>query len=191
MTSSSRDRGAATRERIVRATAALIAETGWSGFSTRDIARRAGVTQAVVTYHWRSKDELVREAALAAAQESLAPVAAALRDAPSARAALEQSLGVFTELRHEPALTALMFDTMLQGGRDELLRAALATLLRDFRAELAHKLEHDGVARPQALAAALTAALDGLFLHAVVDDRLDVLEAGEALLSLLDVEPQR
>ena len=55
--STSRDRGKATRGRILGATAELIAEAGWSGFSTRDIAARAGVTQGVVTYHWRSKDE--------------------------------------------------------------------------------------------------------------------------------------
>lgn len=187
----SRDRGAATRERILAATAELIAQQGWSGFSTRDIARRAGVTQAVVTYHWRSKDDLVREGALAAAVDLLGPVAGALREAPTARAALAQSLDVFAHLRHEPALTALMFETMLQAGRDEILRAALADMLRAFRDELAAKLERDGVAQPQPRAAALAAALDGLFLHAVVDERLDVRAAGEALLSLLDTDAAR
>jgi AcrR family transcriptional regulator len=143
---------------------------------------RAEVTQAVVTYHWRSKDELVRDAALAACAELLAPVVGMLREAASARAALEQSLGVFAQLRHEPAPAALMFETMLQGGRDERVRAALADLLREFRDELADKLKRDGVRRPKALAA----ALDGLFLHAVVDAQLDVHKAGEMLLSLLD-----
>ena len=64
--SGSSDRGEATRGRILAATAELIAEAGWSGFSTRDIAARAGVTQGVVSYHWRSKDDLVQEAALGA-----------------------------------------------------------------------------------------------------------------------------
>ncbi len=81
--STSSDRGKATRGRVLAATAELNAEAGWSGFSTRDIAARAGVTQGVVTYHWRSKDELVREAALGAGAASLEPVAAALRAAPS------------------------------------------------------------------------------------------------------------
>jgi len=182
----SRQRGEATRERIARATAQLIAEVGWSGFSTRDIARRADVTQAVVTYHWRSKDDLVREAALTFAAESLEPVLAALREAPSARAALEASLGVIAEFRDEPALTALMFETMLQAGRDQTLRTAFAEMLREFREELAGRLAADGAAEPAALATALSAAFDGLFLHAVVDEHLDVQAAGAALLSLLD-----
>src|SRR5919204_1056017 len=103
MTTSS-DRGRATRARILAATAELIAQAGWSGFSTRDIAARAGVTQGVVSYHWRSKDELVREAALAATAQSLAPVAAALREAPSVHDALERFLALIDAVRRQPAL---------------------------------------------------------------------------------------
>src|SRR3954468_10984840 len=163
MNSSADDnRGATTRRRILSATAALIAERGWSGFSTREIAARAGVTQPVVSYHWRSKDELVREAALTAATDSLAPVFDALQAAPSAHAALADALGLIDAIRHEPALSALLFETMLHSGRDERLRAALVTLLRDFREHLAAALARDGVANPQTVAVALSAALDGL-----------------------------
>ena len=183
--SASRSRGEATREAILRATAELVAEAGWSGFSTRDIAARAGVTQGVVSYHWRSKDDLVREAALAAAADSLEPVTAALREAPSVRAALERSLALVEAIRGEPALTLLLFETMLHAARDAELREALAAMIRDFRAELAAALGREGVAEPESLAAALSAAWDGLLLHAVVDGSLDVAEAGAALLRLL------
>jgi AcrR family transcriptional regulator len=183
--SASRSRGEATRAAILRATAELVAEEGWSGFSTRGIAARAGVTQGVVSYHWRSKDDLVREAALAAAEESLAPVAAALREAPSVREALERSLALVEAIRAEPPLMLLLFETMLQAGRDERLREALQAMIRDFRTALAAALGREGAAEPEALAAALSAAWDGLLLHAVVDEALDVAEAGEALLRLL------
>ncbi len=39
------------------------AEQGFRGASTRDIARRAGTNQGLITYHFRSKDELWRAAA--------------------------------------------------------------------------------------------------------------------------------
>ena len=68
--STSRERGRTTRAKILEATAELIARDGWSGFSTREIAARAGVTQGIVSYHWRSKDELVREAALNATTDA-------------------------------------------------------------------------------------------------------------------------
>src|SRR4051812_712065 len=106
----SRSRGEATRTQILAATASLIAEAGWTGFSTRDIAARAGVTQGVVTYHWRSKDELVRDAALRATEEALEPVIAALRAAPTAHAALLESLDMIEAVRGRPALTALLFE---------------------------------------------------------------------------------
>jgi len=183
--SASRSRGEETRRSILHATSALIAESGWSGFSTREIAARAGVTQGVVSYHWRSKDELVREAALAAAAGSLEPAVAALREAPSVREALTRSLELVQAIRSEPALALLLFETMLNAARDERLREALDEMIRHFRAELAAALEREGVADAEPLAAALAAGWDGLFLHAVVDPRLDVLEAGEALLRLL------
>jgi AcrR family transcriptional regulator len=183
--STSRGRGEATRRKILAATAELIAEVGWSGFSTRDIAARAGVTQGVVSYHWRSKDDLVREAALAASAESLEPVAVALREAPSVRKALGRSLALVEAIRGEPALALLLFETMLQAGRDEQLREGLAEMLREFRAGLAAALEREGVSDAEPLAAALAAAWDGLFLHAVVDPELQVAPVGDVVLRLL------
>jgi len=54
---------AATRERIVEAAAEAFAEKGFRGASTRDIAQRARANQGLITYHFRTKDELWRAAA--------------------------------------------------------------------------------------------------------------------------------
>src|SRR5512134_1396005 len=62
MTSRARQRNA-TRERIVEAAADAFAERGFHGASTREIAKRAGTNQGLITYHFRSKDELWRAAA--------------------------------------------------------------------------------------------------------------------------------
>ena len=51
-----------TRERIVSAAVEAFAERGFRGASTRDIAQRAGTNQGLITYHFRSKDELWRAA---------------------------------------------------------------------------------------------------------------------------------
>ena len=53
----------ATRERIVEAALEAFAEQGFRGASTRDIAQRAGTNQGLITYHFRSKDELWQAAA--------------------------------------------------------------------------------------------------------------------------------
>ena len=62
MASRARQR-ADTRERIVTAALEAFAEKGFRGASTRDIAQRAGTNQGLITYHFRSKDELWRAAA--------------------------------------------------------------------------------------------------------------------------------
>ncbi len=48
----------ATRDRILAAAADLFSERSYDGATTRDIAARAEVTQPLVNYHFRSKEEL-------------------------------------------------------------------------------------------------------------------------------------
>jgi TetR/AcrR family transcriptional regulator len=55
---STRPSADATRDRIVAAAADLFSERSFDGATTREIAARAGVTQPLLTYHFRSKEEL-------------------------------------------------------------------------------------------------------------------------------------
>lgn len=52
-----------TRDRIVVAAVSAFADKGFRGASTREIAQRAGTNQGLITYHFKSKDELWRAAA--------------------------------------------------------------------------------------------------------------------------------
>jgi AcrR family transcriptional regulator len=52
----------ATRDRILAAAVDLFSERSFDGATTRDIAERAGVTQPLLNYHYRSKDDLWRAA---------------------------------------------------------------------------------------------------------------------------------
>lgn len=47
-----------TRDRILEASIALLVERGYSGFSTRLVASRAGVSQGALQHHFRSRSEL-------------------------------------------------------------------------------------------------------------------------------------
>lgn len=51
-----------TRDRILTAALDLFSERSFEGATTREIAGRAGVTQPLLNYHFRSKDELWRAA---------------------------------------------------------------------------------------------------------------------------------
>src|SRR5262245_13134355 len=52
----------ATRDRILAAAVDLFSERSFDGATTREIAQRAGVTQPLLNYHYRSKDDLWRAA---------------------------------------------------------------------------------------------------------------------------------
>jgi AcrR family transcriptional regulator len=52
----------ATRDRILDAALDLFSELSFAGARTRDIAARAGVTQPLLNYHFRTKDDLWRSA---------------------------------------------------------------------------------------------------------------------------------
>jgi len=71
-----------TRERILAAALDLFSERSFEGATTREIAARAGVTQPLLNYHFRTKDTLWRAAVDTLFDElsdSLAARAAGLR----------------------------------------------------------------------------------------------------------------
>ena len=57
--------GELTRRRLLDAGASLIVERGWGAVTTRAVAERADVNQALVHYHFGSIGKLRREAVLA------------------------------------------------------------------------------------------------------------------------------
>jgi TetR/AcrR family transcriptional regulator len=59
---STRPSADATRERILAAALDLFSELSFDGATTREIAARAGVTQGLLNYHFRSKHQLWRAA---------------------------------------------------------------------------------------------------------------------------------
>jgi AcrR family transcriptional regulator len=78
-----RRRAPETRERILRATLALLAEEGTAALSNRRIAAAAEVSLGSLTYHFPSQASLLREALLLYVGEEVArleAVAAALRE---------------------------------------------------------------------------------------------------------------
>lgn len=61
--------GRARRREIERAAAEVLAEVGYSAASVGRIAQQAGVSKGVITYHYSSKDDLLRRVALGLFQE--------------------------------------------------------------------------------------------------------------------------
>ena len=120
-----------TRQRIVDAAAEAFADLGFKAASTREIARRAGTNQGLITYHFRSKEALWKVAATqifeslgSRLQEELA----GLEDAdPRERARASIRTFVRYAAAH-PELFRIMVEEGKQGG--ERMRWIVDTFLR-------------------------------------------------------------
>jgi AcrR family transcriptional regulator len=182
----------ATRQRLLRAAAELIAELGWGRVTTRAVAERAGLPHGTVSYHFHGgKEELLIEAALAVIEQAFSREE--LQQLRSVADVLQITAARITDLDAvDPVLSALAMEVMLEARRNPALRERMAAMTREFRQLLTELVraeqEHRAIsnnAPPAALATLILAAGDGLFLNAMVDPELDVSEALDALRKLL------
>lgn len=192
MTSRSKEKGAAVRARIEAAAIELIAERGWGAVSTRQLAERAGVTAGLVHYHYRSLDDALRTAVLGAAQTMMDEFVGTIGGAPD----LEQAVarlwaGLDRHPSDEPG-SVLIIEAMLAALRDPEMRTALTVVLHRFRRALADRLRQAGIADPEATAAVLAAALDGVMLHRMLstdDLGADAVQPVMSRLLTNDLDP--
>jgi AcrR family transcriptional regulator len=188
--------GAETRARILAATADLVGERGWDRVTTRSIAQRAGVNQALVHYHFGSIEALVREAALTAVNEELASATAPLLEPVPLEEGIRGSGRAVDALDPTSPRMSLFIELLLRSARDPILYEALVEELRAFRTLLAGRIAAEAAAGtvradvdPMGMAVLITAALDGLLLHRLSDRETDVTGAVEAIIATLRPAP--
>lgn len=187
---------AATRQRLLAAAAELIAETGWGRVTTRAVAARAGLPHGAVSYHFRGKQDLLTEAALATIEQAfpiaeLQPVTTLADLMTVASARLDRDAA-------NPVIPAVTMEAMRESARDPALRERIAALERQYRqllAELISTEQQRGTIPaglpPAALAVLLAAAADGLLLNVLADPELDISPAITALHALLTTQPRQ
>lgn len=170
----------------------LVGERGWEATTTRQIAERARVNQALIHYHFGSKDGLLYAAFEVALRDMLAEPVEALVTAPSFSegiVALVRTLGAFDQDAPEMRFG---IEALSRAARDETVRRVMAEILSELRGALAARivagqesLELDPGIDPEGTAAALGALLDGLGLHLLIDPTIDVERTAAAVTQLL------
>jgi TetR/AcrR family transcriptional regulator len=141
-----------TRDRIVAAAADLFAERSFDGATTREIAARAGVTQPLLNYHYRSKDELWR-AAVDSLFESLTRSMTAHRDGLGdlddvASAKLRVREFVLFSARNPQLHRIITQECKADGARMDYLVEHHVRPLYESTVALFEHLVHDGVVAP-------------------------------------------
>lgn len=157
------------RRAIASAARELIAEKGFEGLRTRDIAARVGINVATLHYHVPTKEALIGLVADAMREDFRAQSLVRPRAHLSPSERLEHEFFDFHEMFYEQRDTlAVMSELMERARRDTVIRAVMQPILRKWH-ELAAAILAAGVADgsfrpdldPEAGASMLLGALTG------------------------------
>lgn len=184
--------GAATRSRLLAASADLIVERGWGAVTTRAVAERAAVNQALVHYHFGSIGNLRREsvvARLVPAVQGLVDELLDDRPLPESIPRVMRLIDAF-DLRTESGV--LMAEAMLQATRDRDVAEAFAGVMGAWDEMLGPRLriaQQRGVVRAdipaERLTSALASFLDGYLIQRMAQPDFDADAAAETLKALI------
>lgn len=186
------------REReILESAAAVFAERGFRGTRMADIARRAGIGKGTVYEYFRSKEDLfTRLFHWYTEQAYRSMLNTADHAGDSALTMLRRSCESLLQSCHEMQdlypLTMEFWSASTASEFREGLTAEFRRLYEQFRGAIAHTLRAGQVqgevgshVDPDAVAAVVVGALDGLFLQAWFDPKFDPVNAGRRFLDVL------
>ena len=164
-------RGAATG-RILEATSACIIQKGAADVSLQDVAEAAGVSKALIHYHFHDKGELLARLVEWLRAGLVARQATALTDV-SASAALDALWQWLSDELERGDLRALLDLALVQGESVQAAVRITATARRDAAAAVTTQLFDALSLRPRVpsvlIADAFMAFVDGLALDRVVE----------------------
>lgn len=163
------------REQIVAAALAVLARRGFEGATMREIATAAGASTGMVTYHFASKEDVLRAALEEVAARFGRAVDAAVEGIEEPRAALLALLDACVPDGPEGARAQVLWaEVWARAARSAELRAAHADLYAGWRRRLARAVRvgrASGAFRAvdeETWAADAAALLDGLALHVLL-----------------------
>ena len=156
------------RQELVRAAYRRLAEAGFEGLRTRDVAAEAGVNIATLHYYFPTKEALIRGVvghAMDRFRTTFAP-----GSKPGEQLA-ENLRGVRRLAAHEPELFAVMGELALRSARDPAIAAIFTEMVQAWHGTLRSLVRHaqdEGYVEsrldPDTLASLVIATLNGLFM---------------------------
>jgi len=186
-----------TRRKILNAAANLIAELGWPGVTTRRIAERAGVNNALIHYYFGTKDALLIEAAATMFTEEFEGPMKEMVAAPTFAAGLQAYVDYLRVIEDHGPGVAVSVEALLRGLRDDRVRTWIEEVLAGARRMLEELVvaaqsrgELPADLNPNGSAVVLAALLDGLVLYRLIDPELDLDAVESSLLGMLAGPPK-
>jgi len=189
--------GDATRARLLDAAATLVAERGWGSVTTRAVAERAGVNQALVHYHFGNMEHLLGDAVMARLQPVVEGLAEELLDDRPFVDGIGRTMRLLDQFDLESESGVLMAEALLRATRDERIAAAMGGVVGSWTAMLEPRIrtaQERGVIRDDieagALARVLAAIFDGYLIQRMADPSTDSQAAATTITQLLSPVPE-
>lgn len=184
--------GRARREQIERAAAEVLAEVGYAAASVGRIAEHAGVSKGVITYHFPSKNELLRRVALRLFEECSAHIAAATSETTMPAGRLRAGISAEFEFFSTRRIEFLAMAEIMANHRDasfgyafEEVSAAETGILADLLAE-GQAQDEFGAFDVHEVAHLISAAKNGLLDRWASDESLNLASASAKMLDFLE-----
>jgi AcrR family transcriptional regulator len=140
------------RRAIAAAARALIAERGFEGLRTRDIADRVGINIATLHYHLPTKEALIELVAQSMRDDFIAQSMAWRREGLTPLQELQHEMADFREtMEHQPELFAVLAEMVERARRDPKVDAAVRPLQAYWHQQIVDVLtrgRRDGSFRP-------------------------------------------
>ncbi|GAA0339019.1 TetR family transcriptional regulator C-terminal domain-containing protein [Actinoallomurus spadix] len=185
-------RGDRRREQLVAAGVTLLQRDGWPGVTTRAVAEHAGTRPGLIHYHFGGLPGLHEAIFRRATDLIIEPLITGLLAAPGERVALGMMRQAMLQAPADERTPRLAAELMMGAMRDPALGVVLRDELRRARALIADRLRELHPAWPPArltgVATLITASIDGLMLHQMIDRELPAREALSAVEELLGPE---
>ncbi|NGN62574.1 TetR/AcrR family transcriptional regulator [Streptomyces sp. A7024] len=121
------ERRSRTQTLLLDATVECLAEVGWSGTSTTEVARRAGVSRGAQQHHYPTKMELVDAAVEHLLERQRQAYEAAFAELPPERHNIEGALDLLWDVFRSPPARALL-ELAVASRTDAELRALCSDL---------------------------------------------------------------
>jgi len=159
--------GRRTRAAIVAATLRVLRDEGIGSLTHRAVAREAGVSLALTTYHFATKENLIAEALNVAAAETLAGLREAASDVeggPLTPASVADRLSDMTmeRLGDERLAVFAVVELSLAAARRPDLHEAAAAWNEEYHRTVAELLGRAGIPSAGQAARLVVATLEGL-----------------------------
>lgn len=175
------------RSLIVSAAYKLLAQEGYDAATMKEIANAAGVAPGLIHYYFSSKDQLLQEVLYVAGERYVKEVERWCNTLTSPQL-LETT---FTEPKqrviNEPEWFRLRCELFALGLRNPKFHEAVQIMLATGRqciTRLVRQIAGDKITKPEAVAAVLLSAFDGLALQKLADPGFDLESAYGVLFQM-------